>query len=47
MRYTAVMPSPNVKNLILDRPFWVVMKQKGTKPYFIAQINTADFMKTV
>jgi hypothetical protein len=38
---------PNVKNLILNKPFWVVMKQKGTKPYFITQINNAAFMKAV
>lgn len=46
MIMTRCMPMvrPNVKRLILDRPFWVVMKQKGAHPYFIAQINSADFM---
>jgi len=29
---------------IVDRPFWVVMRQKGCHPYFIAQINNTDFM---
>lgn len=45
MRLTAIFHPLPAKNLILDKPFWVVMKQKGTRPYFIAQINTADFMK--
>jgi hypothetical protein len=37
---------PRVKNLVLDRPFWIVMKEKGEHhPYFITQINNAEFMK--
>jgi len=47
MVLTASLPNPMIKNLILNRPFWVVMKQKGGNPYFITQINTADFMKQV
>lgn len=34
------------KQLIVNKPFWVVMKQKdSTKPYFITQVNNANFMK--
>lgn len=32
------------KRLILDQPFWIVMKQKGSHPYFVAHINNHDFM---
>lgn len=47
MVLTRCMPikKPNVRKLIFDRPFWVVMQQKGAHPYFIAQINNAEFMQ--
>lgn len=32
------------KNLIFNKPFWVVMKQKDGHPYFICQINNTSFM---
>jgi hypothetical protein len=33
------------KRLIFDKPFWVVMRQKGSHPYFLTQINNRDVMK--
>lgn len=35
---------PNLRKFIVNRPFWVVMKQKGCHPYFVAQINNPEFM---
>jgi hypothetical protein len=32
------------KRLIVDEPFWIVMKQTGRNPYFLLQINNAEFM---
>lgn len=32
------------RNLIVNQPFWVIMKQKEGYPYFVAQINNTDFM---
>lgn len=34
----------NERSFIVDRPFWVVMRQKGCHPYFITQINNTEFM---
>lgn len=33
------------KNLILNRPFWVVMRQKGRHPYFVMQVSNTEFMR--
>lgn len=32
------------KKLVMDRPFWIVMKQPGKKPYLILQVNNANIM---
>ena len=32
------------KRLLLNRPFWVVMRQKGCHPYFLLQVNNTEFM---
>ena len=37
---------PN-RSFIVNKPFWIIMKQKGFYPYFVAQINNTEFMKTV
>ncbi len=45
LKKMAMMPSKEVpKRLILDKPFWVVMRQKGKHPYFITHINNESYM---
>ncbi len=34
----AVMPLKHTKNIILNQPFWVVMKEKKNLPYFCAYV---------
>jgi hypothetical protein len=43
----SVGPGSITRKFILDKPFWIAMKQKNsTKPYFITHINNTKFMKT-
>lgn len=45
MTRCAVMSVEKHRNLIFNKPFWVVMKQKGGHPYFICQINNTQYMQ--
>lgn len=33
--------------MIMNKPFWVVMAQKGCHPYFVAHIINIEFMKKI
>lgn len=35
---------PPKRNFIVNSSFWVLMRQVGCYPYFVAQINNAEFM---
>ena len=35
------------RNFIVNSPFWVVMKQKGCRPYFLLQVNNTEFMTPI
>ena len=45
------MPStqrPKVKRFILDKPFWVVMKRKGSQhPYFVLGVKNTELMEKI
>jgi hypothetical protein len=41
---SAIRPQEG-RYLIVNSPFWVVMRQTKCHPYFIAQINNTKFMK--
>jgi hypothetical protein len=45
MTKCAIISIKPKRTFIVDKPFWVVMKQKGCHPYFIVQINNTEFMK--
>ena len=47
MTKCAMIPMKPQREFIVNKPFWVVMKQKGCHPYFIVQLNNTDFMKVV
>lgn len=36
---SAVMPTKPKRKFIMNKPFWIVMKQKDGHPYFMVQIN--------
>lgn len=39
-------PPSERKQLILDKPFWVIMKRKGSlNPYFILKVENTEFMQ--
>jgi hypothetical protein len=39
-----IMSEIKPKRLILNDSFWVIMMQKGSYPYFVAQINNSEYM---
>lgn len=44
MKRCAMIAPEKHRNLVFNKPFWVVMKQKGAHPYFVAQISNTEFM---
>ena len=49
MKFGAAGPSkkPKVKNFILDKPYWVIMKRADSQnPYFILGVNNMELMET-
>lgn len=39
---------PRIRNFILDKPFWVVMKRKDSaNPYFILGVNNTELMEKI
>ena len=48
--YAALVTSagirPSSKHLILDKPYWIVLKERSkAHPYFMAQISNTAFMQ--
>jgi hypothetical protein len=44
--YEAAPQEP--KNLILDKPFWVIMKQSDSEnPYFLLGVNNENLMTKI
>lgn len=47
MRESAMLEPENPKNLIMDKPYWVIMKRSDSqKPYFILGVNNIELMKS-
>lgn len=39
---SAVIQTSKVRNFCLNRPFWILMREKNYHPYFVAYINKTE-----
>ena len=45
MTKSAMVPPAKIRKIILDRPFWIVMREAGKHPYlvvFITDLNDSS-----
>lgn len=42
MMKTCVMKPPKIRRFVLDKPFWIVMRERNEHPYFVAYISDVN-----